>query len=167
MKRTHIAALLVLIVAVPAAAGSFFSSNAKPCFIAGASGYQISDSASANFTVRIAGAAAKPSLRMQLVDDAAAADFVLVDDSDTVNACTDVTAIQSIRIDPAAPNADLTVVLSRQPADYKIYVRSANFSEQDAAALFAVIWKTARMTGANSPDARTRRVDKLIALPPA
>jgi hypothetical protein len=33
------------------------------------------------------------------------------------------------------------VVLSRQPADYTIYVRSASFSEQDAAALFAVIWK--------------------------
>ncbi len=148
MKRTHIAALLVLIVAVPAAtASSFFSSNAKPCVIAGASGYQISDSATANFTVRIVSAAAKPSLRLQLVDDAAAADFVLVDDSDTVNACTGAAAVQSIRLDPAAPDADLTVVLSRQPADYKIYVRSANFSEQDAAALFAVIWKNARMTG--------------------
>ena len=147
MKRIHIAALLVLIVAVPAAtASSFFSSNAKPCVIAGASGYQISDSASANFTVRIVSAAAKPSLRLQLVDDAATADFVLVDDSDTINACTGAAAVQSIRLDPAAPDADLTVVLSRQPADYKIYVRSANFSEQDAAALFAVIWKNARMT---------------------
>ena len=147
MKRTHIAALLVLIVAGPAAtASSFFSSNAKPCVIAGASGYQISDSATANFTVRIASAAAKASLRLQLVDDAAAADFVLVDDSDTVNACTGAAAVQSIRLDPSAPDADLTVVLSRQPADYKIYVRSANFSEQDAAALFAVIWKNARMT---------------------
>ena len=147
MKWIHIAALLVLIVAVPAAtASSFFSSNAKPCVVVGASGYQISDSAAANFTVRIVSAAAKPSLRMQLVDDAAAADFVLVDDSDTVNACTGAAAVQSIRLDPAAPDADLTVVLSRQPADYKIYVRSANFSEQDAAALFAVIWKNARMT---------------------
>ena len=148
MKRTHIAALLVLVVAVPAAAaGSFFSSKAGPCFIAGASGYRFSDSAAADFTVRIASAAAKPSLRMQLVDDPAAADFVLVDDSDTGNACADASAVRSIRIDPAARNADLTLALSRQPADYKIYVRSAIFSEQDAAALFAVIWKTARLTG--------------------
>jgi hypothetical protein len=148
MKRTHIAALLVLIVAVPAAAaGSFFSSKAKPCFIAGVSGYRFSDSAAANFTVRIASTAAKPSLRMQLVDDPAAADFVLVDDSNIVNACTDVSPVQSIHIDPAATNADLTVALSQQPADYKIYVRSAIFSEQDAAALFAVIWKTAGTTG--------------------
>jgi hypothetical protein len=41
MTRTHIAALVVLVVAVPAAtAGSFFASSAKPCFIAGASGYR-------------------------------------------------------------------------------------------------------------------------------
>jgi hypothetical protein len=128
LKRTHIAALLVLIVAVPAAtAGSFFSSNAKPCFIADAAGYRISDSASANFTVRIDNTAAAPNLRMQLVDDPA--------------------AVKSIRLDPAASNADLTVTLSREPADYKIYVRSAGFSEQDAAALFAVFWQEARKTG--------------------
>ena len=147
MKRTHIAALLVLIVAVPAAtAGSFFSLSAKPCFIDGAAGYRISDSASANFTVRIDNTAAQPNLRMQLVDDCAAADFVLVDDGDAVNACTGATAIKSIRLDPAAANADLTVNLSRAPAAYKIYVRSASFSQQDAAALFAVIWQTARKT---------------------
>jgi hypothetical protein len=157
MKRTHIAALLVLIVAVPAAAaGSFFSSNAKPCFIAGDSGYRFSDSAAADVTVRIASTAAAPSLRMQLIDDAAAADFVLVDDTDTVNACTDAAAVQSIRLDPAARNADLTVVLSRQPAEYKIYVRSAVFSEQDAAALFAVIWKNARMTGVSGREFAAR-----------
>jgi hypothetical protein len=148
MKRTYIAALLVLIVAVPAAtAGSFFSSNAKPCFIADAAGYRISDSASANFTVRIDNTAAAPNLRMQLVDDPAAADFVLVDDGDTVNACTGAASVKSIRLDPSASNADLTVTLSREPADYKIYVRSAGFSEQDAAALFAVLWQTARKNG--------------------
>ena len=134
--------MLVLIVAIPAAtAGSLFSSNAPPCFIAGTSGYRISDSATANVTVRIDNTAAQPDLRLQLVDDPAAADFVLVDDSDAVGACTDANAVQSIRLDPQAANADLTVALSRAPAAYKIYVRSASFSEQDAAALFAVIWQ--------------------------
>ena len=90
MTRTHVAALLVLAAAIPAAtAASFFASSDKPCFIAGATGYRISDSASANVTVRIDNAAAKPDLRLQLVDDAAAADFVLVDDGDAVNACTE------------------------------------------------------------------------------
>src|ERR1700688_1873247 len=110
MKRTHIAALLILIVAVPAAtAGSFFSSNDKPCFIAGESGYQLSVGKSADVTVRIDNTAAHPSLRMQLVDDPAAADFVLVDDNDIVSACKDAMVIKSIRLDPAALNADLTV----------------------------------------------------------
>ncbi|MGH6727333.1 MAG: hypothetical protein ACREB8_12435 [Pseudolabrys sp.] len=145
MRRTHIAALLAVIVAVPAAgAGSFFSSAAKTCFVAGNVGYRFSGSAPANFTVRIAGAAERPNLRLQLVDDPAVADFVLVDDAASLDACSGVAAIESIRIDPAARNADLTVALSRAPADYKIYVRSAAFSEQDAAALFAAIWKNAR-----------------------
>ncbi|HEY1310038.1 MAG TPA: hypothetical protein VGF02_03740 [Pseudolabrys sp.] len=151
MKRPHIAALLVLIVAIPAAAGSLFSSNTSPCFNAAASSYRISDNAAANFTVRIDNTAAKPDLRLQLIDDPAAADFVLVDDSDTVGACTDTNAVSTIRLDPQAANADLTVALSRAPAAYKIYVRSAGFSEQDAAALFAVIWnsgrKDARLSG--------------------
>lgn len=144
---------MVLIVAVPAAtAGSFFgssakTSNTKPCFIAGNVGYELSGSASANTIVRIDNAAASPNLRLQLVDDPAAADFVLVDDGDAADACKAATAVKSIRIDPAAANADLTVTLSRTAADYKIYVRSANYTEQDAAALFAVIWQNARKTG--------------------
>jgi hypothetical protein len=148
MTRTHIAALIVLVVAIPAAASSFFAASDRPCFIDGASGYRITDNASADVTVRIDidNAAAKPDLRMQLVDDAAAADFVLVDDADTINACTGAAAIRSIRLDPEAAKADLTVALSRRPAGYKIYVHSANFSQQDAAALFAVIWHKAGKT---------------------
>ena len=157
MTRTHIAALMALAVAVPAAtAGSFFASSDKPCFIAGASGYQISDSTSANFTVRIDNAAEKPDLRMQLVDDSAAADFVLVDDADTVNACAGVAAVQSIHLDPAAAKADLTVALSRAPARYKIYVHSASFTQQDAAALFAVIWQTAGKTASSGREFAAR-----------
>ncbi len=141
MTRTHIAALLVLAAAIPATtAGSFFAPSERPCLVAGASGYRISDSAAADLTVRIDNAAENPNLRMQLVDDAAAADFVLVDDGDT-GACT--ADVHSIRLDPAAAKADLTVVLSRTPAAYKIYVHSSRFSQRDAAALFAAIWQNA------------------------
>jgi len=148
MTRTHIISLLAFIVAIPAAtAGSFFSSSAKPCFLADTTGYEISAGAQADYTVRIDNTAPAPGLRMQLVDDSATADFVLVDDGDAAAACKAASAIKSIRLDPAAANADLTVALSRQPADYKIYVRSANFTAQDAAALFAVIWQNARKTG--------------------
>jgi len=158
MTRAHLVSLMAFIIAIPAAtAGSYFASGAqpsfgktsndKPCFIAGSAGYKISGSASADYTVRIDNAAVTPSLRMQLVDDPAAADFVLVDDGDAADACAAATAVNTIRIDPAAPKPDLTVALSRANADYKIYVHSANYTEQDAAALFAVIWQAARKTG--------------------
>ena len=145
-----------------ATAGSFFASSAKtfrantfdaktldakPCFTAGNTGYALTGSASANFTVRIDNATARPDLALQLVDDAAAADFVLVDDGDAADACQATSAIKSIRIAAATAKADLTVTLSRAAANTKIYVRSANYSDEDAAALFAAIWHDARKAG--------------------
>ena len=158
MRRTHIIALMALTLAVPAAtAGTLFSSsNAKPCFIAGNIGYEFSGAASATHTVRIDNAAAKLDLRMQAVDDPAQADFVLVDDADSANACGTAAKIESIRIDATAVKPELTVALSKQAADFKIYVRSAHFSEQAAAALFAVIWKKANTTGSIRSAAKTK-----------
>jgi fructose-specific component phosphotransferase system IIB-like protein len=157
MTRAHLVSLMALIIAIPAATvGSYFVSIAntsagkasdRPCYIAGNAGYKLSGSASADYTVRIDNAAANPSLRMQLVDDPAAADFVLVDDGDAADACEAATAINTIRIDPAAAQPDLTVALSRAAADHKIYIRTTNYSEEDAAALFAVIWQTTHKTG--------------------
>ena len=157
MTRTHIAALLVVAVAVPAAvAGSFSTSNEAPCFVAGNTGYRMSNNASANVTVRIDNAAANPDLRVQLTDDAAAADFVLLDDGIAAGACPGGTAIQSIRLDPAAAHPDLTIALSRAPDAYKIYVRSAGFSQQDAAALFAAIWRNAGKTAGSGREFAAR-----------
>jgi hypothetical protein len=148
MKRTHLFSLMVLIAAVPAAtASSFFTSNAKPCFVSGNTGYELSGSASADYTVRVDNAAPAPSLRMQVVDDPAAADFVLIDDEDSAGTCKASSDIRSVHVNPAALDADLTITVSPQPADFKIYVRSVNFTAQDAAALFAVIWQTARHGG--------------------
>ena len=165
MKRAHVISLMALAVAVPAAtAGSFFSpsaSPAKPCFAAGNAAYELSSSAAADYIVRIDNAAAKPSLRLQLVDDPAAADFVMVDDGDATQACSGAASLKTVRVDAAAEQPDLTVTLSRADADTKIYVRSASFSEQDAAALFAVIWQNTRRAGASrqvvATQAATRR----------
>jgi fructose-specific component phosphotransferase system IIB-like protein len=148
MTRIHIASLLALIVAVPAAAAATYftahPSPQQPCFVAGDTAYRMSDGAPATYTVRIDDTAAHPSLRLQIVDDPAAADFVLVDDSDTAGACQNIGHVKSVRLDPAAKTPDLTVALSRAPAAHKIYVKSASFTEQDAAALFTVIWDKAR-----------------------
>ena len=77
---------------------------------------------------------------MQIVDDPATADFVLVDDGES-GACDG--AVETIRLDSEARNPDLTVALSHEAADYKLYVRSPRFSAQDAAAFFAVMWHNA------------------------
>lgn len=148
MTRAHIVSLILFVAAVPAAtASSLLASNAKRCLITGSVGYEISGSATVTHTVRIDNTAPHPSLRIQVVDDPAIAVFVLVDDGAAGDACPNAASVESIRIDPAAAKPELTVSLSREPADYKIFVRSANYTVQDAAALFAVIWQTAGKTG--------------------
>jgi hypothetical protein len=153
MRRAQLITLMALIVAVPAAtAGAYFggvskSADDKLCFIAGNAGYRLSDAPSAHHIIRIDNAAAKPALRMQLVDNPAQADFVLIDDDDNASNCNNASKIESIHLDPAAARPELTIALSRAPADYKIFVRSAHFTDEAAAALFAVIWHKANATG--------------------
>jgi len=153
MRRSQFGLTLALIVALPAAAATAYLTKtdgtvaAKPCFIAGNAGYLLSSNAKVAHVVRIDNTAAHPGLRMQLVNDPAAADFVLVDDNDATLDCKGVSIIESIRIDAAASKPDLTIAVSHDPADYKIYLHSDHYSEQDAAALAAVIWQNAGKTG--------------------
>ena len=138
MNRITVATIFGLAAAVPAgAAGVYLSKPADtaPCFAAPTGAFRITDKA-ADYTVRVEAADADPSLRLQLVDDPAIADFVLVDDD--APACPSGVPLKSVRVDPAATAPDLTVALSREPAAKKIYVKSARFSDQQAAALFAV-----------------------------
>lgn len=147
ITRARVAWVLGLAIAVPAAtagARSFFTPPPQPCFVAGAHAYRIAGSGNAAITVRVDNTAADPTMRMQLVNDPATADFVLVDDSDSATACRGVNSIKTIRLDRDAAKPDLTVALSHQPAPYKIYVRSAHYTPQDAAALFAVMRRDAR-----------------------
>jgi hypothetical protein len=144
MTRSHIIALLTLVVAVPAVANganTLFSAEEAPCFSAGNVGYRLTDRRNADFTIKIDNAAAKPDLALQLVDDPALADFVLADGAETSGTCFGLRAIRTIRVDALAREPDLTVAL--RPNDtatrYRIYVHSADFTAQDAAALFAVM----------------------------
>lgn len=151
MNRITAATILGLIAAVPAgAAGVYFGAapDTTPCFSAPTGAFRITDKA-ADYTVRIDNAATSPSLRLQAVDDPAIADFVLVDDG--AISCPSGTVTKSVRIDPAAAMPDMIVALTHEPADKKIFVKSARFTEQDGAALFAVILKA----GARAVAART------------
>jgi hypothetical protein len=145
MTRPRNASLLIVAIAVSgAAANAYFAAPPKPCFVSGAHAYRIADAEDANVTVRVNKTAAHPSLRMQLVNDPATADFVMVDDGDGTTACHSAGAVKSIRLDADAAKPDLTVALSDQAAPYKIYVHSAHYTPQDAAALFAVMRQDAR-----------------------
>lgn len=140
--------ILLAALAVPAAAHSMFVPAKEPlCFASGSSTYRIArDAAAPDFRVKIADSVPKPDLRMRLVDSAEQADFVLVDDfsGQEPAPCRSSTRIQTVTLDPDTNTPDVTVSLSAEAAlsDYKIYVHSMRFSQQDAAALLAAMWKT-------------------------
>ncbi len=153
MTRSHILALFTLVVAVPAVAvgaSSLWSVDETPCFSTGNVGYRLTDRRSADFTIKIDNAATRPDLALQLVDDPSLADFVLADGTETSGACFGLRAVRTIRVDAQAREPDLTVALRSDDAAarYKIYAHSADFTAQDAAALFAVMLQTGRKSAA-------------------
>ena len=114
------------------------------CLATGVARYRIAhDTRSPDVRVKIAGDAAAPDLRMQSVDRAEIADFVLVDDSDETGpaGCRSAAPVRTVALVTDAAPPDVTVKLSTETGGYKIYVQSARYSQQDAAALLAAIWK--------------------------
>jgi hypothetical protein len=148
VNRIQKTLILIAAIAVPAAAHSTFAPTPESlCFASGATTYQIArNAASPDFRIKIGDGAARPDLRMQLVDRAEIADFVLVDDfsGEPQAPCRSATPIRTVSIDGDTAKPDVTVNLSANAAasDYKIYVHSVRFSQQDAAALLAAMWKT-------------------------
>jgi hypothetical protein len=151
VMRIRTAFIFAAALAAPAAAYSVMADvpNEPPrlanCFANGPSTYQIVAKAAApDYRIRIDSGAAHPDLRMQLVDRPEHADFVLVDDADgEPGTCR---SARTVTHDGSAGKPDVTVHLSTDPknVDYRLYVRSARFSQQDAAALLAAMWKADR-----------------------
>jgi hypothetical protein len=149
--RIRTAFILAAALAASAAAYSVMADVPKEpprlsnCFANGALTYQIVAKAAApDYRIRIDSAAAHPDLRMQLVDRPEHADFVLVDDADgEPSPCR---SARTVTHDSSAGKPDVTVQLSTdtKSVDYRLYVRSARFSQQDAAALLAAMWKADR-----------------------
>jgi hypothetical protein len=148
VNRIQKTCVLIAALAVPAAAHSTFApSKQNLCFASGATTYQLArDAAAPDFRIKIAAGSDRPDLRMQLVDRAEIADFVLVDDfsTDEPPPCRSATPIRTVALDADAAKPDVTVRLSAaaDASDYKIYVHSVRFSQQDAAAILAAMWKT-------------------------
>ena len=160
VNRTHKMLILAAAVAVPAAAHSTFAPTRESlCFASGAATYQIARNAPApDYRIRVAGNASRADLRMQVVDSAEMADFVLVDDfsGKEQGSCRSATPIRTVTLDADTVTPDVTVNLSADAtaSDYKIYVHSVRFSQQDAAALLAAMWKADRQREATGSIAR-------------
>jgi hypothetical protein len=146
VNRIQKAVILTAAIATPAVAYSMFApAEDSLCLGSGAANYRIAhNTATPDFQIKIVGEAAHPDLRMQLVDRAELADFVLVDDLNDHGpaACRSAAPVRTVALHSGAASPDVTVKLSAETtADYKIYVQSARFSQQHAAALLAAMWK--------------------------
>ena len=78
------------------------------------------------------------TVRVQITEDADAADFAFVDGADAAeaNACEANAATQAVSIGERGAKGTAVIYLSNDgPSDYRIFVRSNSFSQREAAAL--------------------------------
>jgi hypothetical protein len=78
------------------------------------------------------------TVRVQITENAEAADFAFVDGADAAeaNACEANPAMQAVSISETVASGAPVIFLSNDgPADYRIFVRSNTFSQREAAAL--------------------------------
>ncbi len=146
MNRIQKTFTLLAVLAIPAGAQISTPAADKLCCASGTATIQLAPSAATpDYRVRIERDLPGADLRMRLVNRPEIADFVLVDDfsGGEQDACASSTPIQTVKLDPAAEKPDVTVNLSAEPgpADLRIYIHSVRFSQQDAAALLAAMWK--------------------------
>jgi len=139
--------LLLGMLAIPAGAHTFFTALPTLCFTNGSATYRVSSSAaSPDYSIKIENKAARADLRIAIVDSPETADFVLVDDAGAIEsaACNEPSA-KTIRVGASESAPDMVVSLAHDmpDADYRLYVYSARFSRDQAAALLAVMSKRA------------------------
>jgi len=143
MDRLHKILILLFVAGIPAAATPFFPATVPLCFTAGATTYQLSQTAaSPDFRVKFSDAAGPPGLRIGLANGVAAADFTLVDDVIGMdgNACKAAGLLKTVQIVGDGPS-DVVISLTRdlKTADFKLFVHSLRLNHRDAAALFAAM----------------------------
>jgi hypothetical protein len=135
----------VLVSAIPFIAAAIFArieffSSPGPCVAFGSDNLQIASLPfHADLHVAFTDDPALATVRVALSNDAATADFAVIDDADGAEdgSCRTTPATQFIAIS-ARPTSEAPVIyLSRDggPADYRIFVRSKNFTDREAAAL--------------------------------
>ena len=139
MLRFKILASVVPLIAAAVFARSEIGSVSHPCIALGETTVELTSLFwTAGIQVAFTDDPAKATVRVQITDDADAADFAVVDDgaSDEPGACGSNSATRLVAISAQPGEGRPLIYLSKDgPADYRIYVQSKTFSQREAAAL--------------------------------
>ncbi|WP_298882296.1 hypothetical protein [uncultured Bradyrhizobium sp.] len=139
MLRFKILTSVVPLLAAAVFARSEIGSVSHPCIAIGDISVELTSLFwTAGTQVAFTDDPAQATVRVQITDDADAADFAVVDDgaSDEPGACQGNPSTNLVAISGQPGGDRPTVYLTTEgPADYRIYVRSRTFSEKEAAAL--------------------------------
>ena len=134
----------ILASAVPLIAAAFFACDgllpgSHPCIAVASTALEITElSWRADLHVAFTEDPGAATVRVQITENAEAADFAVVDGADAAeaNACEANSAMQAVSISETVASGAPVIFLSNDgPADYRIFVRSNTFSQQEAAAL--------------------------------
>jgi hypothetical protein len=138
MLRFKILASVVPLMAAAVLARGGTGSATHPCIAFGETPVELASVPwTAGLRVAFTDDPARATVRVQVTDDADAADFALVDDGPTseTGACEASTAKRYVTISARTGDGPVIYLSGDGPADYRIYVRSKTFSLRDAAAL--------------------------------
>ncbi|WP_458758927.1 hypothetical protein ACSVBT_21160 [Afipia sp. TerB] len=143
MLRFSVLASAIPLIAVGGLAGGQLTPAAQPCIQLSGTSVRIARAAwqsqqHVSFTTDPMAA----TVRVQIVDDPALADFAVVDgaEPDELDAaegagCTASDNVRYVGISTFSAGSEPVIYLSTEPGDYRVYVTSATFTAQDAAAL--------------------------------
>jgi hypothetical protein len=138
LRLKILASAVPLLVAAVFARGDILP-GARPCIAIGEGSVQLATLPwQAQSRVSFTKDPALATVRVQLTDNAAAADFAVLDDADGTEAdgCAVNAATRLVAISATSSASDPVIYLSPDgPADYRIFVASKRFSARDAAAL--------------------------------
>jgi hypothetical protein len=139
MLRFKILASAVPVLIIAAFAHHGWAPVQRPCILVGEASVEIAGMPwRAELQVGFTDDPATANVRVQLTDNAASADFAVVDDAEhsATAACSANTATRLVAISAAPPDGGPLIYLSADgPADFRIFVRSTSFTAREAAAL--------------------------------
>ncbi len=138
MSRFKILASVIPLILAGVFARESLSSPPQPCIMVGATSVQMAAAPwQPQSRVSFTDNPAEATVRVQIVESPESADFTVVDDIDTAepNTCAAGAATRYIGIATTAAVAQPIIYLSREPGDFRIFVRSKTFSPRLAAAL--------------------------------